>query len=64
VISADWHAASDQRRTVPVGGGVGRVFRVGKQPINAAVQGFCNVVKPDSADEWTLQATVTLLFPD
>jgi len=63
VITADWEASSGQRWTVPVGGGVGRVFEIGKQPVNMAVQGFYNAVKPDSAGDWTLQATFTLLFP-
>ena len=63
VITADWKADSDQRWTVPVGGVVGRVFKIGKQPVSAKLGGYYNAVKPDSAGDWTLQAGITLLFP-
>src|SRR5215472_8368403 len=44
IVTADWTAAPGQQWTVPVGGGLGRVFKVGDQPIDASVQGFYNVV--------------------
>ena len=44
IVTADWTAAPGQQWTVPVGGGFGRVFKVGDQPIDASVQGFYNVV--------------------
>ena len=46
-----------------MGGGFGRIFKIGNQPVNLAFEGFWNAVKPDSAGEWTMQATFTLLFP-
>ena len=46
VITANWEAASGNRWTVPVGGGVSKLFRVGKQPINAILRGNYNVVRP------------------
>ena len=36
VITANWLAAPGEKWTVPVGGGFGRVFRVGDQPVNAS----------------------------
>jgi len=63
VITADWQAPSDQRWTVPVGGGFGRIFKIGNQHLKADVQGFVNAVKPDHANDWTFQATLTFLFP-
>ena len=38
IITSNWLAASGQQWTVPVGGGFGRVFRVGDQPVNASIQ--------------------------
>jgi hypothetical protein len=32
---------------VPVGGGGGRIIRIGKLPVNLNAQAFENVVKPD-----------------
>jgi len=46
-ITADWKADSDDRWTVPIGGGIGKIFRIGKQAVNAQAQAFYNVVSPD-----------------
>lgn len=62
IITANWQANSDQW-TVPLGGGMGRVFRIGSQPVNASLQAYWNAVKPDGAADWTLRAQMTLLFP-
>jgi len=48
---------------VPVGGGVGKLIRFGKQPVDIKAQGFVNAVKPDGAADWSLQVLVKLLFP-
>ena len=64
IITADWTAAPGQQWIVPVGGGFGRLFKIGDQPISAAVQGFYNVVRPDNGPTWTLRLFVSLLFPD
>ena len=37
IITVDWRAASGEKWTVPVGGGFGRLFRVGDQPVNAQI---------------------------
>jgi len=64
IITANWQADdSDDRWTVPIGGGVGRVFRIGSQPVNCSFQGFYNVEKPDVVGDWTLRFQVQLLFP-
>ncbi len=34
---------------VPVGGGIGKILAMGKQPTNASTQFFYNVVKPDTS---------------
>jgi len=64
VISANWEADSDERWTVPVGGGVGRVFKIGQQPVNAQLQAFSNVITPDDGGaNWQLRAQLNLLYP-
>lgn len=62
IITANWQADSDQW-TVPFGGGMGRVFRIGSQPVNASLQAYWNAIKPEGAADWTLRAQMTLLFP-
>lgn len=63
IISANWEAGSDQRWTVPIGGGVGRVFAIGTQPVNVQVQTYYNVEKPDITGDWALRLQFQLMFP-
>jgi hypothetical protein len=63
VVTANWKNDSDDAWLVPVGGGAGRVFTVGGQALNAQVQSFYNVERPDGAPEWSLRAQLTFLFP-
>ena len=63
VITADWKADNDDTWTVPVGGGFGRVFKIGKQHVNIKLAGYYNVEKPDDASDWNLQTQITFLFP-
>jgi len=63
VITANWEADNDDEWTIPLGGGVGRVFHWGKQPVKMQMAYYYNVEKPDSGAQWDLQLTFTLLFP-
>lgn len=38
IVTANWQAANGEQWILPVGGGVGRVFRVGRQPLNASLR--------------------------
>jgi opacity protein-like surface antigen len=64
VITANWLATPDERWTVPVGGGIGRVFRIGDQPMSAYVSAYYNPIRPDGASTWQLRTEVSLLFPE
>ena len=64
IITANWEADSGNKWTVPVGGGVGKIFRWGKlPPMNFNVQGYYNAIKPDPVGDWTLRVQLQLLFP-
>ena len=64
IITANWKAESGNRWVVPFGAGVGKVFRVGKRPLNASVHAFYNVVKPeDFGADWQFRAALQFLFP-
>lgn len=63
INTANWEADSDDRWIVPLGGGFGKVFRLGKLPINASTQSFYNVEHPDAGPEWQLRFQLTFLFP-
>jgi len=49
--------------SLPPGGGLGRVFKVGNQPINSRLEAYYNVEQPDGAPEWNFQFTWQFLFP-
>ncbi len=63
VITANWVAKNDERWTVPIGGGIGRLFKVDKLPINTQLQAFYNVVRPTDGPSWTLRFQLQFLFP-
>ena len=64
IMTANWEADSDHRWTVPIGGGVGKLFKIGKQPINAQISAYNNVVTPDDyGADWQIRVMVQLLFP-
>jgi hypothetical protein len=39
IITVNWKAESSQQWTVPVGGGVGKIFHFGKLPVNTPIVG-------------------------
>jgi hypothetical protein len=65
IMTANWEAPSGNQWTVPVGGGVGKLWRVGKVglPVNAQVQAFYNAEKPRFGPDWQLRFQVQFLFP-
>ncbi len=63
IITANWEADSDNRWTVPFGGGVGKIFRIGKQPINGQASAYYNVETPVSGADWQLRLQLQFLFP-
>jgi hypothetical protein len=63
IITANWEADSDDTWTVPVGGGFGKIFRIGNQPMNAQLQGFYNVEHPQFGPEWIMRFQLQFLFP-
>ena len=48
IITANWKGSSGNVWTVPLSGGVGRVIRLGMQPVNLSAQFFGNAAHPTS----------------
>ncbi len=63
IITANWEADSSDTWTVPFGGGVGKIFRIGKQPMNVSAAAYYNVVHPDFGADWQMRFQVQFLFP-
>ena len=63
-ITTNW-IASGGKWTVPLGGGFGKLVRLGEQPIKLDVDAYYNAIRPKAGNEtWLLQVTVTFIFPD
>ena len=65
LVTANWEAdRSSDEWTVPLGGGIGKIFRIGSlPPMNAQVQGFYNAARPDAVGRANLRLQLQLLFP-
>jgi len=63
IMTADWEAKAGHRWTVPLGGGVGKLFKLGRLPIDTTLEAFWNVEHPDYAVDWQLRFRVTFVLP-
>ena len=64
IMTANWKNDSGHQWTVPVGAGVGKLFRVGKLPINTSLQGYYNAeTTGKDASDWLLRFQVQFLLP-
>jgi hypothetical protein len=63
VITADWYENASNRWTVPVGGGTGKIFKIGGQPLNAQLQAFDYVARPTGGPQWAIRFQLQFLFP-
>lgn len=63
IITANWKASTGNVWTVPVGGGVGRVMKLGFQPVNVTAQFYGNAVYPTGSSRWSMRLQIAFLFP-
>ena len=63
IITANWNQPSGQQWVVPFGAGFGKLFKLGKLPINGSVSAYYDAVKPDIGPDWTLRVQFTILLP-
>jgi len=63
ILTANWNADKGQKWLVPFGGGVGKVFRIGKLPVNMNAHVYYNAVKPDVVGDWQSRIQLQFLFP-
>jgi hypothetical protein len=63
-IAANWKADTGDRWLVPLGGGVGRVFAIGKQRMSTTVEFYYHAESPKIGPDWQLRVQFSLLYPD
>jgi hypothetical protein len=61
-ITSNWTRPQGERWTVPVGGGVGKLFYVGPLPVSLSLQAFYNVVTPTGGPNWSANMQLAFLF--
>jgi hypothetical protein len=64
-FTANWEVNSG-RWIVPFGGGVGRIMKLGFQPVNISARFYGNAVHPStgpSSSAWSMQLQIAFLFP-
>jgi hypothetical protein len=63
-ITANWLSKNGHKWTVPIGGGIQKVFRLGEQHMKLAVDAYYNAIRPEASNDTSLvEVTLTLLFP-
>ena len=62
-ITANWRASSGNTWVVPVGGGLGRITKLGSQPVNISAQFFGNAAHPPGTSSWSMRLQFVLLYP-
>ena len=62
-ITADWTQPKNERWLVPIGGGVGRSFDIGKQALDSNLAAYWYSVHPINQPKWQLSLQFSFLFP-
>jgi hypothetical protein len=64
-IVADWTQLTGERWLLPIGGGAGSSFNIGKQAVDSNVTMYWNALRPANqfSPKWQLNLEFTFLFP-
>ena len=62
LITANWKESNDNRWTIPIGGGIGKIIRTKHRHLDFRAQTYWLVEKPQFGPDWGLQFTVKWLF--
>jgi hypothetical protein len=63
IITANWQAQGRDVWTVPVGGGIGHIFHLGRLPMNSQIAAYYNAATPQFGGNWQIRAQVQFMFP-
>jgi hypothetical protein len=63
IITANWRASNGNALTLPFGGGVGRIMKIGFQPVNVSAQFFGNAKYPTGTSPWGMRVQLAFLYP-
>jgi hypothetical protein len=63
IITANWMASPSNVWTVPFGGGIGRIMKLGFQPVSLTAQFYGNAHTPAGGSPWSMRLQIAFLFP-
>jgi hypothetical protein len=63
IVTANWNAISGDKWTVPLGGGAGKMIKIGKLPVNMNAQLYYTIGKPTGDGDWTFRFQFQFMFP-
>jgi hypothetical protein len=62
ILNSNWKGTNGMW-TVPFGGGVGRIMKLGFQPVNLSSTFYGNAVYPSGTSSWNMKLQIAFLFP-
>jgi hypothetical protein len=63
IITANWETPNSQRWVVPVGATIGRIMKLGPQPVNLQLGFYANPVRPSNTSSWKMLMQIAFLYP-
>ena len=64
-IAANWKISGSEKWIVPVGGGIGRLFKINNQHIIGSIQYFYNALVPSTIKtKWSIRFALDFVFPE
>lgn len=63
IVTANWKERARDAWVIPVGGGVGKIFHLGRLPLNGQIQAYYNVRTSEEGPDWQLRVQLQFLFP-
>ena len=63
INTANWEADSGEQWTIPIGGGVGKIMKWGKLPVNGQISAYNNIESPADGADWQFRIQLQFLFP-
>jgi len=63
INTSNWEASSGNKWTIPVGGGVGKMIKLGKLPINLQLQAYYNIESPEIGPDWSMRFQIQTILP-
>lgn len=63
IMTANWNAPSNNQWVIPLGGGVGKLMKWGKLPVNLNAQLYYNLEKTAGYGDYTARIQLQFMFP-